>query len=347
VSGVERIEELEAGERSSSDQLILACAMIALGGLLLGLQRQADGGFSGTGYASLGMGALIALLPMVFALSGAGREGSGPLLPRTWLSAVSGVCGYAGLAFVAGGVLVPGGPWMFIEALLLLLVLSRRGRAGEIAGVRVTHGTIVWLALFLFARLWVTYQGVRNEWAAIRFEVPLLSRIPWMPAGMRSVSLGDFSAAEFGIPEQGLHFSHTVALWAGGMALCVGGLWWRHRAAVECENDKVNATVHRLPPPLASLIELILPEEEWRELGLHGLNERQRRKRIAALTQERVMRQIEFNRAFLVGRPALPADAPVFVRDIHQVIEGYAPPAIAPPAEPREVEIIDRDRDPR
>jgi hypothetical protein len=197
--------------------------------------------------------------------------------------------------------------------------------------VRVTHGTIVWLALFLLARLWVTYQGVRHEWAAIRFDVPLLSRIPWMPEGMRRVSLGDFSAAEFGIPEQGLHFSHTVALWAGGLALCVGGLWWRHRAAVEHENDKVHATVHRLPPPLASLVELILPEEEWRELGLHGLNERQRRKRIAGLTQERVLRQVEFNRAFLAGRPPLSDDAPVFVRDIHQVIEGYAPPALPGP----------------
>ncbi len=318
-----------AGERSAADQVVLACGMIALGGLLLGLQRQADGSFCGTGYASLAMGALIALLPTVFALAGASPHGV-PILPRTWLAALSGVCGFAGLAFVASGVLLPGGPWMFVEALVLLLVLSRRGREGEIAGVRASRGTIVSLALLLLLRLWITYQGVRHEWAAVSFEVPLLSRLPWMPEKFARISLGDFSAAEFGIPEQGLAFAHTVALWTGGLALCAGGLWWRHKAAVEHENDRVHATIQRLPPGLATLVELILPEDEWREIGLHGLSERQRKKRLVLLTQERVLRQIEFNRAFRIGPIVLAHDAPVFAREIHGVIEGYAAPALAP-----------------
>ncbi len=325
------VEREEAGERSSADQLLVACAMIGVGGILLGLQRQADGNFCGTGFASLGMGAVIALLPMLFALV-SGSSAAKPMLPHTRLAALSSLVGFAGLTFVASGVLVPGGPWMFIEALILLLVLSRRGREGEIAGVRISHGTVIWLALFLFARLWVTYQGVQNEWAAVSFDVPLLSSLPWVPASMQVVSLGDFTAAEFGIPAQGLHFSHTVALWAVGLAFCVGGLWWRHRAGVECENDRVHETIHRLPPAYASLVELILPEDEWRELGLHGLNERQRRKRLAQLTQERVVRQVEFNRAFLAGRPAIDEGSPAFVNDIHQVIESYSPPALPAPS---------------
>lgn len=327
------LEREEAGERSSADQLLVACLMIAVGGLLLGLQRQADGSFCGTGYASLAMGALVALLPTVFALV-SGSAAARPMLPHTWLAALSALMGFAGLAFVASGVLVPGGPWMFVEALVLLLVLSRRGPEGEIAGVRVSRGTILWLAGFLLMRLWVTWQGVQNEWAAVSFDVPLLSRIPWIPEAMRTVSLGDFTAAEFGIPEQGLHYSHTITLWAVGLALCVGGLWWRHRAGIECENDRVHETIHRLPPAYASLVELILPEDEWRELGLHGLNERQRRKQIALLTQERVMRQVEFNRVFLAGRPMIEPGAPAFVNDIHQVIESYSPPALPAPSQP-------------
>ena len=321
-------EREDAGERSSSDQLLIACGMVGIGGLLLGLQRQADGNFCGTGFASLGMGAVIALLPMLFALV-SGSAAAKPMLPHTPLAALSSLVGFAVLTFVASGVLVPGGPWMFVEALILLLVLSRRGREGEIAGVRVSNGTVIWLALFLFARLWVTYQGVQNEWAAVSFDVPLLSSLPWVPTSMQVVSLGDFTAAEFGIPAQGLHFSHTVTLWAVGLAFCVGGLWWRHRAGVECENDRVHETIHRLPPAYASLVELILPEDEWRELGLHGLNERQRRKQLAHLTQERVVRQVEFNRAFLAGRPALEEGAPAFVNEIHQVIESYSPPALS------------------
>ena len=333
------LEQIEAGERSAADQLVLACALIALGGLLLGLQRQADGGFSGTGFASLGMGALIALVPTVFALFGVrSLKTDGPLVPRTWLSALSALCGFAGLAFVASGVLVPGGSWMFVEALLLVFVLSRRGAEGEIAGVRISAGTPLWLALFLLARLWVTYQGVRNEWAAATSDVPLLSHLPWIPERLQTVSMGEFSAAEFGIPEQGLHFAHTVTLWASGIALCVAGLWWRHRAAVEWENDRVHATVHRLPPQLASLVELILPEDEWREIGLHGLNERQRRKRIVLLTQERVVRQMEFNRVFHVGHPALTDEASPFVREIHQVIDGYSAPALPPAGDARVVD---------
>lgn len=319
----------EAGERSAADQLVLACGMIALGGLLLGLQRQADGAFCGTGWTSLALGALVALLPTAFALLGASPLGP-PLLPRTPLQALSGVSGFAGLAFVASGVLLPGGPWMFIEALVLVIVLARRGREGDIAGMRATSGTITWLALLFLARLWVTYQGVRLEWAAVTFEVPVLSRLPWVPDKLARVSLGDFTAAEFGIPEQGLVFSHTVALWASGLALCAAGLWLRHRAAIEHENDRVHATVLRLPPQLATLVQLLLPEEEWRELGLHGLSERRRKKRLVGLVQERVLRQLEFDRAFRIGLPALTLDAPPFAREMHQAIEGYAPRALPP-----------------
>lgn len=318
----------EPNERSSGAQIATACAMIAAGGLLMGLQRRADGALAGTGFASLGMGAVIALLPTVTALSGASRGSGGPILPRDWLSALSGLCGFAGLAFVASGVLVPGGPWMFIEALLLLLVLSRRNRDGEVAGLQITSGTLLWLAVLWLARLWVTYRGVTNEWAALRFEVPLLGSLPWLPEWMRVISLGDFTAEEFGIPAVGLHFAQTITFWAVGMALCVGGLWWRHRAAIEYENDKVHGSVQRLPPALTAVVNLLLPEDEWRELGLHGLSERQRCKRVVQLTQERVVRQAELNRVLAGGLPLLSSDAPPFAHELQRLFSDVRMPAL-------------------
>lgn len=321
-------------ERRASEQLLWASAMIGAGGLLLGLQRVADGSFMGTGFQSLGMGALIALLPMLFALAGASPQAPVLNVPRDGLSALSALFGYAGLAFVAAGVLLPGGPWMFVEGLLLLFLLSRRSRAGEIAGLAVSRGIVLWVALLLLLRLWVTYQGCRNQWSAIRIDVPYLSALPWLPDWLRTLSLGDFTAAEFGIPEIGLAYAHTVALWGVGLALCVGGLWWRHRAAHEYENDRIHATIHLLSPQLASLVEKLLPEELWRDLGLHGLTERQRKKRLVALTEDRILRQLEFNRLFAATRPELPPPDPGFSFELHRVFKSYDPPSL-PPREAR------------
>jgi hypothetical protein len=120
--------------------LALACLMVALGGLLLGLQVDGTGAFVGTGFGTLGIGAVVALSATLFQ---AVRAHS---LPRDVIGGFSAVCGFLGITFVVSGVLAPGGGWMFFEMLLLVALLARRhasarpagpdlrGRAASIAG---------------------------------------------------------------------------------------------------------------------------------------------------------------------------------------------------------------------
>ena len=68
-------------------------------------------------------------------------------------------------------------------------------------------------------------------------------------------------------------------------------------AAREHENDRIHATICTLPDGAAALVEMLLPEQEWEMLGLHGLNERMRQKRISALVRERLMHRAQFNDA--------------------------------------------------
>ncbi|NUP96798.1 MAG: hypothetical protein HUU28_11605 [Planctomycetaceae bacterium] len=269
-------------------QLALACALVALGGVLLGLQVDGNGELVGTGYTSLGVGAVVALGALIFA---AWKE---PQLPRDALTTLSALSGFLGLAFLVSGVLAPGGGWMFFEVLVLLFVLSRAATRRE----PLTRPAIALLALMLLFRLWISYQGSQHRWQLMSLDVPVLSSLPFeFLAPIQSVQLGEFTPRELGFPPAGLDFAPSLALWAAGFALCVTGLAWRTHASIEYENDRIHDTIHELPPALAQLVERVLPESQWVELGLHGLSERRLRKRLEELLVSRIAARRELERA--------------------------------------------------
>lgn len=287
----------------ASQHLSLACLMIAAGGLLLGLQVDGTGALVGTGFGPLGLGALVAVAAALV------QSARGRGLPRDRLSGQSAVCGFFGLAFVVGGVLAPGGSWMFFEVLLLTALLARGGsRSARSGGPELRAGTVAVLALMLLFRLWITLQGSEHRWQVMSLEIPILSSLPFdLLDSVKRVDLGEFRPEELGFPPAGLRFTPTLALWSGGFALCVSGLLWRAHAALEHESDRIHATIHELPPTLAALVEKLLPEEEWPALGLHGLSDRMRRKRIEALVGDRLRRRREIESAF--GAVRLPGSA--------------------------------------
>jgi hypothetical protein len=282
--------------------LALACLMVAAGGLLLGLQVDGTGALVGTGWGPLGLGALVALAATLVA-SARGRG-----LPRDALSGHSALCGFLGLAFVVGGVLAPGGSWMFFEVLLLAVLLARSRSGARPAEPELRAGTVAVLALMLLFRLWITLQGSEHRWQVMSVEIPILSSLPFdLLDSVKRVDLGEFRPEELGFPPAGLRFTPTLALWSGGFALSVSGLLWRSHATLEHQNDRIHATIHELPPSLAALVEKLLPEEEWPALGLHGLSDRMLRKRIEALVGDRLRRRRELESAFdavrLTGAP--------------------------------------------
>jgi hypothetical protein len=273
--------------------LAFACLMIAAGGLLLGLQIDGNGAWVGTGWAPLGVGVLVTLVATL--LAGA----RGRALPRDAIGGFAAACGFLGTAFVVGGVLAPGGGWMFFEALLLALLLARGADPARASGLSLRVGTVLVLALFLLFRLWITWQGSEHRWQVMSVEIPILSSLPFgLSEAVGRVDLGRFRPEELGFPPAGLRFTPTLALWAGGFALCVTGLLWRAHAALEHENDRIHATIHELPPPLAALVDKLLPEEDWSALGLHGLSDRMRRKKIEQLVGDRLRRRRELEAAF-------------------------------------------------
>ena len=101
-------------------QLAMSGLMIALGGLLLGLQVDGNSDLVGTGYTALGIGGLVALVATLVQASIAGR------VPRDPIAGFSALCAFFGLTFIVAGVLAPGGTWMFFEVLLLFWLLARR-----------------------------------------------------------------------------------------------------------------------------------------------------------------------------------------------------------------------------
>lgn len=280
--GAERRKSVAAG------QLALSCALIALGSLLTSVQRDGNGDWVGTGYAALGVGIVAALISLLLSLRGHVD------VPRDSLTALSAASNLLGLAFLVAGVLAPGGAWMFFEALLLVALFARGAGRGE----SLSRGAVVALSTMLLFRLWITYQGSQHRWQVMTLEVPILSSLPFdFLAPLQSISLGAFTPHELGFPRAGLEFAPTVALWTLGYALLVIGLLWRARAALEHENDRVHEAIWELQPNVAQLVERLLPEHEWRELGLHSLPERALRKRIEALAVERVAARRDFERS--------------------------------------------------
>ena len=267
-------------QRSAAWMIGFASILVAAGGLLLGLQVDANGALSGTGLVQLAIGAMLALL----ALFSRARAGG---FPRDGVGVFGVVAAFLGLAFLLSGVLAPGGPWMFFEVFVLLVfVATRRGETKS--GV----GALVLLALLLLFRLWITYQGSERRWELVSLDIPILSSLPFSVLDpVKSVSLGSFTPREMNFPPAGLDFALTTALWAVGFSLCATGLALLERSLVEHENDRIHALIHTLPSPLAGLVERLLPEREWRTLGLHGLAERELAKRIEELVRERMAQQ--------------------------------------------------------
>lgn len=279
---------LRPRESLAARQLLYACVLIALGGLLLGLQLDGNGEFVGTGYSSLGVGAMVALAAVLF---GGGRD---TRAPRDLVGAFSAVCGFLGLAFLVSGVLAPGGGWMFFEVLLLSVALSRAGREQPV----LSRGMVALLSLLLLFRLWISYQGSQHRWEVMSLDVPVLSSLPFeFLAPIQSVELGEFTPRELGFPPAGLDFAPSLALWAAGFVLCVVGLAWRSHAAIEYENDRIHSVIGELPPTLAHIVERILPESQWSELGLHGLADRPLRKRLEELLVARIVARRELDLA--------------------------------------------------
>jgi hypothetical protein len=248
--------------------------MIAAGGVLLGVQIDLAHRLHGTGYTAFSIGVLVALCASVFAA----RRGG---VPRDPLAAWAAVVAFFGVAFAVGGVLVPSGPWLLIEFAFLVWLFARKQSGAAFA-----------LAVMLVFKLWITYRASRGDFDVLTLDVPILSSIPIkLLEPFQRILVGTFTPDELELPpSDGLDFAVTMGLWSLGFAQVVAGLWWRANAAFEHEDDRIHAVIQSLPRELARLVETLLPEREWRELGLHGLSQRKLEKRIEELVRERVGR---------------------------------------------------------
>jgi hypothetical protein len=302
--------------REAEWMIAVAAVMIGIGGILLGIQLDADGHVAGTGFTPLAIGALLALVSLL------ARMGTSGGWPRDAIAALATASLFLGLAFVLAGVLAPGGPWMFCEVLVLLFAFARwRSRS---PGARwISGGSLCLLGVMLLFRLWITYQGSEHRWQVASIGIPVLSWIPvqWLEP-IQSVSLGSFTPHELGFPPNGIDFSTSMTLWALGFALCAGGLAIAQNAACEHENDRIHELIHTLPAPMASMVERLVPEEEWQSLGLHGMSERRQCKRIEKIVAERVRRQREIQSAFDASPMAALAGVHGFSGDIGQALGG-------------------------
>jgi hypothetical protein len=252
-------------------------------------------------------------------------------LPRSPLQAFATATGFAGLTFITAGVLAPGGAIMFFEVLLLIWFLARRRDKDQTGWPEVSRGGFVLIALMGVFRFWVTYQGSRHQWAVISIDVPFLSGIDadWI----RPVS--SFTPLELGFPPAGIDFPLTLALWALGFVLCAAGLWIKARASREYESDRIHALISTLPSAIVAMVEKLLPEDEWEDLGLFGLPERQLARRIETLVEERVTRQRLFQEAYSAGERSLRSLPDGFSGGIGRALIGFGDGPQPDPSEPR------------
>jgi hypothetical protein len=163
-------------ERSAASGIVLGAILVGVGGLLLGLQVDANGAWCGTGLAPLAIGALLALGALAMRVGSASGR-----MPRDDLGIAAVVAGFFGLAFAIGGVLVPGGPWMFFQVLALVAIVALR-RPDPRTGRWIGAGAFALLALFLLFRLWISYQGSQLRWQVLSVDVPVIA---WMRGQFR------------------------------------------------------------------------------------------------------------------------------------------------------------------
>jgi hypothetical protein len=313
-----------AAPRAAQWHVAIAVAMVGVGGALLGLQVDADGKFSGTGLTSLAIGTLLALVSSL-AQARATRG-----LPRDGTGAFAAVAAFLGLTFVVAGSLAPGGPWMFFEVFLLFVLVAARRRGATEPARWIGGPTFVALGLMLLFRLWISYQGSEHRWEVLTVGIPILS---WIPLDflepIQTVSLGSFTPRELGFPPAGLSFAPSMSMWAVGFCLTAGGIALAQSAGAEHENDRIHDLIQTLPPPLARLVERLLPEDEWQALGLHGLSDRRLAKRIEALASERVQKQREIQAAFrtsaLVALPSAATPGDGFAEGVWRAVSDAKP----------------------
>lgn len=295
---------------STSVGIVGGAWLVGLGGVLLGLQVDRNGHVSGTGWTAFAIGALLAVGAALARLrTDATRarhldratSGIDVALPRDGLALLATVTSFLALTFLLSGVLVPGGPWLFFELLLLIAIVVAR-RAPPETGRWLSNAMLGVLAVLLLFRLWIAYQGSRSQWAVLSIDVPVLS---WLPFDfldpVKRVALGSFTPNEFGLPPAGLAFAPSLALWALGFAACVAGLVWTQTSAYEHENDRIHALIRTLPAGLANFVERIVPEDEWHALGLHGLPERRLARRIESVVADRMAKQKALQSAIDAG----------------------------------------------
>jgi hypothetical protein len=284
------------GEQSARSGIAFGGLLIALGGVLLGLQVDANGKLSGTGFTSLAIGTMLALGALFVRARDAGR------IPRDMFGLFAACAAFLAIAFIVAGVLAPGGPWMFFEVFLAIGFVTLR-RAKNEAGRWIDSGTLLLFAGMLLFRTWVSYQGSRYNWQVASIDVPVLSWLPFeFLDPLKHVSLGSFTPHELGFPPAGLSFAPTMSLWSLGFALCAGGLVLLQTAAREHENDRIHDLMSTLPPEVGRFVERLIPEEEWHDLGLHGLSGRRLVKRIEVLIGERMRKQRELQSALDASR---------------------------------------------
>ena len=317
-------------EHSSVTGIVGGAWLVGVGGLLLGLQIDWNGSVSGTGWVSFAIGALLAVGATLVRLRGDAARHHDEREPRAGVADVSlprdvpgilaVVTSFLALTFLISGVLVPGGPWLFFEIVVLGAVIVARRQRAE-GGRWLSNGMLTLLAAMLLFRLWIAYQGGRNHWSLLSVDIPVISWLPFdFLEPVKRVSLGSFTPDEFGFPPAGLSFAPTLALWAVGFVSCVAGLVWAQTSAREHENDRIHALIRTLPGGLANFVERILPEDEWQSLGLHGLPERRLARRIETIVAERMARQKELQAALDAGKLLAQTNPGGFAGEIYRSI---------------------------
>lgn len=259
---------------------------IARGTLLAGISLacgsvwiDADGAPAGTGYASLCAGLLVALVAAV----ARGVQG----MPQDRLGLVARAAWFVALASFVSLAVAPGGAWLFVELLLVVLLLARSMPGRSRFGI----GSAALLALVVASafKLWLLRQGSLQRWHVAQLDVPVLSWLPFEALSpIQTIDIGSFTAAEMGLPPAGLHYGASALLVVAGCASAMAALAYLSYGAREHEDDRVEALLATLPPPVSQAVRAVLPESEWAAAGLHHLPERKLARRIEQLVRERV-----------------------------------------------------------
>jgi hypothetical protein len=265
---------------SAKDSISLGVLLAGACGVCGAAWIDPDLAIAGTGHASLAAGVVVALVASL-------ARGTGSLgVPQDAAGAIARLGWFSAQAFLVALVLAPGGAWLFAELLLLLALLARR----EATGAWLGFGGAAFAALVgaLAFKLWILHQGSEGRWQVASVPVPIISSLPFEALKpLSAVELGMFTADELGLPPAGLHYGLVALLLVVGFACGVAGTALCAHGAREHEDDRIDALLCTLPPPLARSVEALVPEREWAALGLHGLPQRKLARRLEELVRER------------------------------------------------------------